>query len=560
MANSQQNSAEVGAESVGEFDAIIVGAGLSGVYMLHRLRELGFSARVLEEGDGVGGTWYWNRYPGARCDVISLDYSYSFSEDLQQEWEWTERYPSQPEMMRYINHVVDRFDLRRDIQLETRVTEAHFDEETDRWDIRTDGGELFTPRFCIMATGCLSAAQVPDFEGFDTFEGDWYHTSDWPHEGVDFSGKRVAVIGTGSTGIQATPVIAEEADLLTVFQRTANFSVPAQNAPQDPEIEREVKANYAERRRQARQSLRGYPVRTTEINDKSALEVTPEEREREYQNMWNNGGPIFTATFADLIRNQEANDTAAEFVRDRIREKVKDPATAEKLSPYDHPLGTKRICVDTDYYETFNQENVSLVDVRESPIEEITPNGLRTRDGQEYELDAIVFATGFNAMTGALLNIDIRGKGGRVLEEKWKDGPRTYLGVSIAGFPNLFTITGPGSPSVLTNMITSIEQHVEWISDFMEYAREHGLERIEATFEAQDEWVAHVNEVANNTLFPKANSWYMGANIPGKPQIFMPYAGGVANYGQKCDEVAANEYEGFTLTARSTERDGALKE
>jgi len=536
---------DAGANPAGDFDAVVIGAGLAGLYMLHRLRGLGLSARVYEAGRGVGGTWYWNRYPGARCDVESMDYSYSFSEELQQEWRWTERYASQPEILRYIDHVADRFDLRRDIQLATRVTAAVFDEATNRWAIRTDRGERVSAQFCIMATGCLSTAQVPPFQGLETFAGTWYHTGHWPHEGVDFTGQRVGVIGTGSSAIQSIPIIARQAASLIVFQRTPNFSVPARNAPLDPEFERRVKARYAEYRRQARESRVGFVVAA---NDRSALAAAPEERRREYQTRWDRGGLGFTAAFADLLTRKEANDTAAEFFRDKIRATVRDAAVAEALSPTGYPLGTKRMCVDTDYYDTFNCDNVALVDLRNAPIEAITRRGLRTREA-EYELDSLVFATGFDAMTGALLGIDIRGRAGRTLRQKWAEGPRTYLGIAVAGFPNLFTITGPGSPSVLSNMIVSIEQHVDWIADCLVHLRAHDLDRIEATVEAEDAWVAHVNEVGNATLYPLASSWYTGANIPGKPRIFMPYVGGVGAYRHRCDDVAATGYAGFTLTA-----------
>jgi cyclohexanone monooxygenase len=528
-----------------QVDAVIVGAGFAGLYMLHRLRGLGLSARIFEAGEGIGGTWYWNRYPGARCDVESLDYSYSFSDNLQQEWRWTERYAAQPEILNYINHVADRFDLRRDIQLATRVTSAIFDEATNRWAIETDRGDRVSARFCVMATGCLSDAQLPAIEGRETFEGRCYHTGRWPHEGVDFTGQRVGVIGTGSSGIQTIPIIARQAAHLVVFQRTPNYSVPARNAPLDPEYERQVKADYREFRRQARESRVGFVV---ERSGESALAVAPDERQREYEKRWNRGGLGFSAAYGDLLTNKEANDTAAEFFRAKIRAIVQDPAVAEALSPQDYPLGTKRLCVDTEYYATFNRDNVTLVDLRKTPIEAITPRGVRTRDAV-YAVDSLVFATGFDAMTGALLNIDIRGRAGRTLQQKWAAGPRAYLGLAIAGFPNLFTITGPGSPSVLSNMIVSIEQHVDWIADAITYLRTHRGRCIEATVEAEDAWSAHVNEVGHLTLYPLANSWYMGANVPGKPRIFMPYIGGVGVYRQKCDAVAANGYEGFTLTA-----------
>ena len=522
-------------------DAVIVGAGFAGIYMLHRLRGLGLSVRAYEAGGGIGGTWYWNRYPGARCDVESMDYSYSFSDELQQEWRWTERYAAQPEILAYINHVVDRFDLRRDIQLDTRVTAAIFDEETARWMVTTDRGERVSARFCIMATGCLSAAQIPEFPGLETFAGSWYHTGRWPHDGVDFTGRRVAVIGTGSSAIQSIPIIAEQAAHLFVFQRTPNYSVPAWNGPLDPEYERQIKANYAAFRREARESRLGFVV---ECYGESALAVGPEERQRHYEARWSRGGLGFGLTYADLLTNKAANDTAAEFFRAKIRAIVRDAEVAEALVPQDYPIGTKRLCVDTNYYETFNRDNVTLVDVRKTPVERITPEGVRTSDAQ-YAADSIVFATGFDAMTGALLKIDIRGRAGQTLRRKWEAGPRTYLGVAVAGFPNLFMITGPGSPSVLSNMIVSIEQHVDWIADCISYLRRHGRESIEATVEAEDAWVAHVNEVGHLTLYPRANSWYMGANIPGKPRIFMPYIGGVGTYRQTCDKVAAKGYEGF---------------
>ena len=523
-------------------DALIVGGGFAGLYALHRLRRLGLSARVYEAGDGVGGTWYWNRYPGARCDVESLDYSYSFSDALEQEWHWTERYASQPEILRYINHVADRFDLRRDVRLATRVTAAIFDETTSRWAVTTDRGERVSAQFCVMATGCLSTAQVPAFKGRDTFKGPWYHTGHWPHEGVDFTGQRVGIVGTGSSAIQSIPIIAGQAAHLFVFQRTPNFSVPARNAPLDPEDERRWKANYAEHRRQARASRVGFVV---ERNDASALAVSAEERQRQYEARWGHGGLGFNATFADLLTSREANDTTAEFFRAKIGAIVRDPAVAEALTPRDYPVGTKRLCVDTDYYATFNRANVTLVDLRRAPIEEITPEGLRTREAA-YALDSLVFATGFDAMTGALLSVDIRGRAGATLREKWAAGPRTYLGLAVAGFPNLFIVTGPGSPSVLSNMIVSIEQHVDWIADCVASLRARRQARIEATVEAEDRWVAHVNEVGHATLYPLANSWYMGANVPGKPRIFMPYIGGVGAYRQICDDVAARGYAGFT--------------
>jgi cyclohexanone monooxygenase len=526
-----------------QIDAVVVGAGLAGLYMLHRLRELGFSTRVFEAASGVGGTWFWNRYPGARCDVESLDYSYSFSDELQQEWRWTERYASQPEILRYIEHVADRFDLRRDIQLSTRVTSATFDETAERWAVMTDRGDRVSARFCIMATGCLSTPQAPPFEGLDRFEGRWYHTGEWPHEGVDFTGQRVGVVGTGSSAIQAIPIIAAQAAHLYVFQRTPNYSIPARNGPLDPDLEGRVKARYAEYRREARESRVGFVV---ERGERPALEATPAERERQYEARWRRGGLGFSATFPDLLISPEANETAAEFFRAKIRSIVRDPDVAETLVPRTYPLGTKRLCVDTDYYATYNRDNVTLVDVRKSPIERISPRGLATRD-REYTLDSLVFAIGFDAMTGALLAIDIRGLAGETLRERWAAGPRTYLGLAVAGFPNLFVVTGPGSPSVISNMIVSIEQHVDWIADCLAHLRAQALTRIEATREAEDAWVEHVHQVGNATLYPRADTWYTGANIPGKPQIFTPYIGGVGTYRQTCDAVAAKGYEGFRL-------------
>ncbi len=526
-----------------EFDVVVVGAGFAGLYMLHRLRALGLSARVYEAGIGVGGTWFWNRYPGARCDVESMQYSYSFSEELQQEWVWTERYPKQAEILRYIDHVADRFDLRRDIQLQTRVTSAHHDATTDQWRIATDQGDLVVARFCVMASGALSAARTPDIPGLETFQGRQYHTGDWPRETVDFTGQRVGVIGTGSSGIQAIPHIAKQAQHLTVFQRTPNFSIPAWNGPLSTERQEAWKADYAGHRARARTTRSGILY---EYSQRGALDVSDEERRCVFEARWARGGANFTHAFNDLFINKASNDHAAEFVRERIREIVQDPAVAAMLSPTNHPIGTKRICVDTDYFETFNCSNVALVDVRANPIEAITPTGIRTTDA-EYKLDSIVFATGYDAVTGALGRIDIRGDNGLALKDKWTDGPQTYLGIMTAGFPNLFMITGPGSPSVLTNVIVSIEQHVDWIANCLAYLRERGLARISADARAETDWVAEVNAVADRTLFPQAASWYMGANIPGKPRVFLPYVGGFGRYNEICAEVVAEGYRGFCL-------------
>jgi cation diffusion facilitator CzcD-associated flavoprotein CzcO len=547
---------ETTGSSSSDFDAIVVGAGFAGLYAIYRLRELGLAVQAFEAGSGIGGTWFWNCYPGARCDVESLDYSYSFSEELEQEWSWSERYPSQPEILRYLEHVADRFELWPSIRLETRVTAATFDESSSRWTVTTNDGARYTAQYCVMATGCLSAAQVPDLEGLDRFEGVWFHTGNWPREGVDLSGKRVGVIGTGSTGIQVIPELVEEAEHVTVFQRTANFSVPSRNAPMDPEFERRLKARYPEFRRAARKSFLGVSVEGTGF---SALEVDPEERARLYQSRWDGGGGMpLLVSYNDLLVDREANDTLACFVRAKIREAVDDPDLADLLTPRGFPIGTKRLCQHSEYYEIYNRDDVTLVDVRRSPIQEITATGVRTSDA-EYALDAIVFATGFDAVTGALLAIDIRGRGGLSLRETWAAGPRTYLGVAIAGFPNFFIITGPGSPSVLSNMVVSIEQHVDWIADCIACLRERGVERLEATQAAEDAWVAHVDEVGESTLFPLADSWYVGANIPGKPRVFLPYVGGVGTYRKRCDEVAANGYEGFALKRTSaTERPEGL--
>jgi cyclohexanone monooxygenase len=533
------------------YDVVVVGAGFAGLYMLHRLRGLGMTARVFEQGDGVGGTWYWNRYPGARCDVESMQYSYSFSDELQQEWDWSERYAPQPEILKYANHVADRFNLRPDIQFNTRVERAVFDESTNRWSVATSDGSSVTAQFVVLATGCLSNARMPDIKGLSGFKGKVYHTGNWPHEPVDFGGLRVGVVGTGSSAIQSVPVIAEQATHLTVFQRTANFSIPARNAPLSAKERESFRKNYPEIRRFAREEARNGIY--TELPDRGALDDGDNERRSRYEARWQRGGLTFMSVYNNLALDKAANDTAADFVRAKIAEIVKDPDTAKLLQPNSHPIGTKRICIDTDYFATFNRPNVTLVDIKANPIAEILPHGVRA-GGKDYELDALVLATGFDAMTGSVARIDIHGRDGQTLNQKWAEGPRTYLGLMSAGFPNLFVVTGPGSPSVLSNMIVSIEQHVDWIADCVAYLREHGLEAMEASKEAEDKWVAHVNEVAYTTLYPQANSWYMGANIPGKPRIFMPYIGGVGPYRQICNDVAAKGYEGFAMTAAETPR------
>ena len=534
-----------GRPSVDTFvDVVVVGAGFGGLYALYRLRQLGFTVRAFEKGKDVGGVWYWNRYPGARCDVESMQYSFSFDEALQQEWRWGERFAPQPEILAYARHVADRFDLRRYIAFGTGVTSLHYDETRALWQIQTDTGERLSARFCVMATGCLSTARMPAIDGLDSFTGKSYHTGHWPHEGVDFTGQRVGVIGTGSSGIQAIPMLASQAKELVVFQRTPNFSIPARNVPMDDIYERSWKDNYAALRQRARDDTTSGTV--YEKSAHKAHEVHPDLRQSEYERRWGHGGVNFMHSFNDLMLDAKSNVTAADFVRDQIRATVREPEVAALLTPKDHPIGSKRICVDTDYFATYNQDNVTLVDVRKDAIERITPTGLQTRSTR-FELDSIVFATGYDAMTGSLLKIDIRGCAGKTLGQAWEAGPRTYLGLMVAGFPNLFTVTGPGSPSVLANMIFAIEQHVEWIAECLRSMRERGVDSIEAQPEAQDQWVAHVNEVADRTLFPQANSWYVGANIPGKPRVFMPYAGGVVPYRRKCDEVAASGYEGFHL-------------
>jgi cyclohexanone monooxygenase len=534
-------------------DAIIVGAGFSGLYMLHRLRTAGLKARVFEAGDGVGGTWFWNRYPGARCDIESLEYSYSFSEELTREWRWSERYASQPEILRYLNHVADRFDLRRDIELNTRVTSMVFDEGTNLWTVRTDRHEPARARFCIMATGCLSVPKAPEYPGLETFCGNCYQTARWPQDGVDFTGQNVGVIGTGSSGIQSIPIIARQAAHLYVFQRTPSFSVPARNAPLPAGTIEDWDINGPAYCEMARNSALG--INHLDPVDRSSLASSDEERRSAYEARWERGGFSLLGAFNDILLSREANETAAGFVRSKIREIVHESAVAEKLAPRQYPLGAKRMCVDTDYYATFNRENVTLVDLRETPIQAITASGIQTSN-REYHLDSLVLATGFDAMTGALSRIEIRGRGGVSLKEKWAAGPLTYLGLAVAGFPNLFTVTGPGSPSVLSNMVLSIEQHVEWIAGCLTAMKSRRLSTIEATPEAELEWVEHVNQVAAFTVFPLAESWYVGANVPGKPRVFMPYIGGVGAYRQKCDAVAANNYAGFALSAmRAAHRD-----
>ncbi len=525
-------------------DAVVIGAGFAGMYMVYRLREAGFRVQGLEAGDDVGGTWYWNRYPGARCDSETMWYSYSFLGDVEQQWPMTERFPSQPEILHYLNYVADRTDIRRSFVFNTRVSDITYDDEDGGWTVRTEDSQVHRSKWVITAVGCLSHANVPNIEDIDAFAGLILHTGDWPHQPVDFSGQRVGIIGTGASGIQAIPVIAEQAEHLTVFQRTAQFTLPAVNYPVPPQLERMWKDNYAEWRRRGRLSFGGLPYPAAQ---RSALDVTAEERTAAFEKAWSKGAIVFAlGTFSDLFVDDDANEMAADFVRAKIDEIVHDPAVAGMLKPHGYPFAAKRLPMDTNYYETFNRSNVTLVDLRATPVERCTPAGVETRVGH-HDLDILIFATGFDALTGPLLAMDIRGRGGASLKEFWADGPSTYLGLAVPGFPNLFTITGPGSPSVLSNMPVSIEQHVEWITGCLEWLRQEDVDEIEAEAEATEEWTAHVQEAADRTIFPRAASWYTGANVPDKPRRFLPYVGGCYVYRQKCDEVAANRYEGFDV-------------
>ncbi|WP_067673501.1 flavin-containing monooxygenase [Nocardia miyunensis] len=546
MTTTSEHSTFSTGQGAREIDAVVVGAGFAGLHMLHKLRELGLSVQVYEAGDGLGGTWYWNRYPGARVDVKSMYYNYSFDPELEQEWEWTEKLPPQPELLRYINHVADRFDLRKDVQLRTRVTAAVYDESAARWRITTDRGEVVSARFAIMATGCLSVPKMVEVPGIDTFRGRSFHTGEWPEQEVDFTGRRVAVIGTGSSGVQVIPLVAEAAETLTVFQRTANYVLPAGNHPIDPEFQHGIKSRYREVRKANRESSFG--IAQPEAT-KGALEVSEEERNAFYHRVWNDKNSELVSMlvgFTDLLADEAANETAAQFIRDRIAEIVTDPAVARLLQPAGL-FGVKRPVLGTNYYETFNRPNVRLVDVSANPLTQVTVSGLETAQ-ESFEFDDIIYATGYDAMTGALDAIDIRGRGGASLREKWAAGPVTYLGLAVAGFPNLFTLTGPGSPSVLSNMMVSIEQHVDWVADAIDTMRSNAVTTMEAEVAAEQEWTRHVDEVGNMTLYPKVDSWYVGSNVPGKPRVMYAYIGGVGAYRQKCDQVAADDYDGFTLT------------
>jgi cyclohexanone monooxygenase len=516
--------------------------------MLHKLRGLGFSAVVVEAGDAVGGTWYWNRYPGARCDVTSVEYSFSFDKELEQEWDWSELMASQPEIERYMNHVADRYDLRRDIRFNTRVTNANWDDATKRWTLKTDKGDVFEAPFAVAATGCLSSPLKPDIKGMDAFKGVSVQTSLWPKEGIELEGKRVALIGTGSSGVQSTPEIARQAAQLTVFQRTPTYTWPSMNRPLTDEHRATVKASYEKIRETQRKSRVGiagsFNGALLEPPTAKLLDLSEEERRDAFEKH----GFAVTRMFADIATDMTANELAREMYGEMVRRVVTDPEKARKLTPTDYPIGCKRGVVDQDYFQAFNRENVAIVDLREEPFVEVNETGIRTTGGQ-YDFDVIVYATGFDAMTGALLKMNITGRDGVALADKWAAGPRNYLGLMASGFPNLFTITGPGSPSVLSNMLVSIEQHVDWIGDALAHLRSTNVETIEPREDAEDAWVKHVNEVADGTMYvaPSCNSWYLGANVPGKIRQFMPYIGGVGAYRQKCDAVAENGYEGFEL-------------
>ncbi|MEM7469532.1 MAG: NAD(P)/FAD-dependent oxidoreductase [Pseudomonadota bacterium] len=529
---------------VDDVDAVVIGAGFAGLYAVFKLRELGLSCQGFESASDVGGTWYWNRYPGASSDSESWVYSYSFDEALEQDWTWSSRFPLQPEILSYLQHVAERFDLKRAFSFNTEVVSASYDESSRRWHVLTAQGNKVEARYLITAVGCLSAAQVPEIPGRDDFGGDWYHTGRWPHEKVDFSGKRVGVIGTGSSGIQAIPIIAKEAAHLAVFQRTPNFSVPNGNHKLSPDQVAEIKKNITDIREYCRWSSIGQPY---DFIDQEALKVSDEERERRFQQDWEKGGfEWMFGSFSDLVFDKKANEYAGEFVRKKIRETVTDTTTAAKLVPTDYPIATKRLPLDNGYFETFNRDNVELIDLRETPIDRIVGKGVKTTQ-QLHELDILVFATGFDALTGPLTRIDIRGRNNHALKDKWTEGPQTYLGVATAGFPNMFMITGPGSPSVLGNMPTSIEQHMDWIAGFISHAEARNAKTIEPEKAAEQTWGEHVKELADNTLFPQTDSWYMGANIPGKPRVFLPYVGGFGEYRKLCNEVASKNYKGFTV-------------
>ena len=537
--------ADKAGNAIPAYDLVIVGAGFAGLYMLHTARGLGMTAIVIEAAADVGGTWYWNRYPGARCDVKSLDYSYSFDESIEQEWNWTETFAAQPEILAYINFVADRLDLRKDVRFNRRVKSLHFNEGKGGWDAGTDDGARVFGRFCVMATGCLSVPKDPDIPGLRAFKGEVYSTSSWPQAPVTLKGKRIGLVGTGSSGIQVGPMLAEEAERLYVFQRTPNFTIPARNAPLDGDVLADEKSHYRDRRAAARRHPAGHLRPLTKAK---VMDMQPDERRAAFQAAWQSGGQDIFGTFGDLLTDETGNAEITAMIHEKIDELVSDPVVAQKLKPLDYPFAGRRVCLDTDYYPMFNRPNVELVDLRSEPIEAMEAHGVKT-SARAIELDLIVLAAGFDAITGALTAIDIRGRNGLTIQGKWQDGPVSYLGIAVAGFPNLFTITGPGSPSVLTNVVSSIEQHVEWLRDLLTYMNARGMDLIEADKAAEDQWVRHVYDLANQLpIIMKSNSWYLGANVPGKPRVFMPYAGGLDVYRDQCDRVASDGYRGFNFS------------
>ena len=526
-----------------QVDALIIGAGFAGLRALYKLRGLGKRVVVLEASDGIGGVWYHNAYPGARCDVESFDYSYSFSPELEQEWRWSERYATQPEILRYINHVADRFDLRGDIRLNTRMTNATYDEQTARWTITAEDGRQWSAHFFVMCVGQLSTTKRPAYPGQSLFRGEIIHSGLWPKHEVEFAGKRVAIIGTGSSGMQMTPVIAKQAAHLTVFQRTANYSIPAANAPVTDEEDRQVKANYRARREMAWNSPTGLGFRP---NKQSALEASPEEREKVYEAAWNRWGFGFALAYYDILLSKPANNTAAEFIQRKIGSVIEDPVKREKLTPKGHSFAARRPSVDSGYFQAFNRGDVELADLREFPILEFTPEGIRTAE-KLHEFDIIIFATGFDAFTGSLLKPEIVGRGGLTLKEKWAAGPVTQLGVGVADFPNMLIVVGPGSPSLLSNVMVSIEEQIDWLADLIQAMQVNGQVEFEALPEAERAWVEHVNARAKETLYLTTDSYYNGAEVAGKPRVFMPYSGGVRGYRRFLKQCAEEGYSGFAL-------------
>jgi len=524
------------------FDIVIIGAGFSGLYAVHKFGQK-HNVVCFEAGAGVGGTWYWNRYPGARVDIESVEYSYGFDEDLQQEWRWPEYFSAQPELEKYANHVADRFDLRKNIRLSTAVESLKFNEATNRWHVRTAKGDEVICKHIIAATGSLSAPNLPDWADRDKFKGDIYHTTQWPEEPLDLSNKRVGIIGTGSTSIQAAPILAERSKHLTVFQRTPAFSMPSGNKPLDEAHEREWKENYSERREQM---INSYGVSLIEYPEKSAHDCTAEEQQQILEEGWQSKSAFqMMVAFTDVMTDPEANEVVSEFVRGKIRSAVNDPVTAELLCPKDYPIGAKRLCIDNGYYEMYNRDNIALVDVKSDPIVAFTETGLTTAGGKDYDLDVVVTATGFDAVTGALSRIDIEGIGGLKLTDKWRDGPTANFGFMVAGFPNFFMIHGPLSPAALAQMITAGEWQVNFVSDVIDDLEKDGYARIDTTEAAEQAWAAEVDGAASYTVHHLANSWYNGKNIKGKKGGFMIYVGGFPRYCELSTGAVKNEYEGF---------------